>query len=58
MIHVEKLGGDTNILVDMGEDLTFTARLFGQHETDVGETLQFDFDPVNCLTFDATGQRI
>ncbi|ATF17335.1 ABC transporter ATP-binding protein [Phaeobacter gallaeciensis] len=58
VIHVEKLGGDTNILVDMGEDLTFTARLFGQHDTNVGEILQFDFNPANCLTFDANGQRI
>ncbi|AUQ59560.1 ABC transporter ATP-binding protein [Phaeobacter sp. HS012] len=58
VIHVEKLGGDTNILVDMGQDLTFTARLFGQHDTNVGETLQFDFDPANCLSFDEAGQRI
>ncbi|MVO18061.1 ABC transporter ATP-binding protein [Parasedimentitalea huanghaiensis] len=58
VIHVEKLGGDTNILIDLGDDLTFTSRVFGQYDTHVDQEITLDFDDTKCLSFDAEGQRI
>ncbi|MBP0482167.1 ABC transporter ATP-binding protein [Sagittula salina] len=56
--HVERLGGDTNLLVasDAGEG--FAVRLFGQDPTRVGDDVAFDFDDARALRFDALGRRM
>ena len=56
--HVERLGGDTNLLVvsEAGERLT--VRLFGQHSVSVGEAVGFDFNDENAFYFDSDHQRI
>jgi multiple sugar transport system ATP-binding protein len=55
--HVEKLGGDTNVLVDIPETSGITLRLFGQHDIEVKEQLQLDFDDAQSFLFDADGLR-
>ena len=56
--HVERLGGDTNLLVmsDAGE--TLTVRLFGQHSANVGEAVALDYEDRNAFFFDRNQQRI
>jgi multiple sugar transport system ATP-binding protein len=56
--HVEKLGGDTNILVQTGDGETVTMRIFGQYQVAVGDTLALDFDPCQAFLFDADGNRL
>lgn len=56
--HVEKLGGDTNILIDLGGGLSFTSREFGQYDIAIGDQVSIDFDDSKCLTFDSGGQRV
>ena len=55
--HVERLGGDTNLLVDHGADIV-TVRLFGQHDIAVGRATGLDWDEAHALRFDAQGQRL
>jgi len=55
--HVEHLGGDTNVLVNMDEHI-ITLRLFGQHPVKVGETIGLGFDPARAYLFDQNGQRV
>ena len=56
--HVERLGGDTNLLVTTAQDETLTVRLFGQHMAHVDEAVTLGFDPAHTFRFDAQGQRI
>lgn len=56
--HVERLGGDTNLLVKTAEDETLTVRIFGQDVTRVGETVELDFDDAMALTFDHQQRRV
>lgn len=56
--HVEKLGGDTNVLVDIGRGDPVTVRLFGQHAVEPDTDIQLDFDDVDGFLFDASGQRL
>ena len=56
--HVERLGGDTNLLVMTDESEPLTVRIFGQDPTGVGETVQLDFDDKNAFAFDKDQQRI
>ncbi|WIY26065.1 ABC transporter ATP-binding protein [Parasedimentitalea psychrophila] len=56
--HVEKLGGDTNILIDLGDGLSFTSRQFGQYDIAIGDQVTIDVDDSKCLTFDSEGQRV
>ncbi|MGB7242607.1 MAG: ABC transporter ATP-binding protein [Sulfitobacter sp.] len=56
--HVERLGGDTNILVMSDAKETLTVRLFGQHGTKVGEDVALDYDDRNAFFFDKDRQRI
>ena len=58
VVHVENLGGDTNIVVDIGDNLTFTSRMFGQYNAQVDQEIALDFDEGKCLIFDKDGQRI
>jgi len=55
--HVEHLGGDTNVLVNVDEHI-ITLRLFGQHPVKVGETIGLGFDPARAYLFDQNGQRV
>ncbi|AXI43375.1 ABC transporter ATP-binding protein [Sulfitobacter sp. SK011] len=56
--HVERLGGDTNLLVTTAEDETLTVRLFGQHMANVGDAVTLGFDAAHTFHFDADGKRI
>ncbi|MBC7143656.1 MAG: ABC transporter ATP-binding protein [Rhodobacteraceae bacterium] len=56
--HVERLGGDTNLLVTTDADATLTVRLFGQHDHRVGEAIALDYDPARAFAFDAEGRRL
>ena len=56
--HVEKLGGDTNILATLTSGDSVTMRLFGQHGYKVGETVQIGFDDTDIYLFDADGARL
>ncbi|MEM1237321.1 MAG: ABC transporter ATP-binding protein [Pseudomonadota bacterium] len=55
--HVEKLGGDTNIIGRV-DDHQFTLRLFGQHPVSGGQELALGFDPSKAYYFDHAGQRL
>lgn len=54
--HVEKLGGDTNVIATIG-DHNITARLFGQHDVAEGQILQLGFDPAKAFYFTEDGAR-
>lgn len=56
--YVERLGGDTNLLIhtDVGESLT--VRLFGQDLTPVGTRVSLDFDDARAFHFDETDARL
>jgi multiple sugar transport system ATP-binding protein len=56
--HVERLGGDTNLIVTLAGGEMVTVRLFGQHGAQVGEDVGLDFDPAAALDFDETGRRV
>ena len=55
--HVEQLGGDTNVIARVGEH-QITARLFGQHPVDAGQSLKLGFPPEKIYRFDGEGQRV
>ena len=56
--HVEKLGGDTNVLVTLSGGSTVTVRLFGQHDVDADTTVGLQFDDAHSFRFDASGARV
>ena len=56
--HIERLGAETNLLVDLDTDDVLTVRLFGQYSFDVGQKVGVDFDDANALFFGEDGQRI
>ncbi|WP_114287953.1 ABC transporter ATP-binding protein [Candidatus Halocynthiibacter alkanivorans] len=56
--HVERLGGDTNLLVSTDQGEILTVRLFGQNDTDVGAHIQLGFDPEMAFRFDQSDNRI
>ncbi len=56
--HVERLGGDTNLLVALTSGETVTVRLFGQHDHRVNEAVALDYDTGLAYAFDAEGRRI
>ena len=58
VIHVEKLGGDTNVLADIGIGENITIRQFGQYDVDPGAEITLEFDEADSFLFDATGLRI
>ncbi len=55
--HVERLGGDTNVIVAVG-DIALTARMFGQSPIKRGETVQITIRPDRIHYFDDDGMRI
>ncbi len=56
--HVERLGGDTNIVVQTRPDELATIRMFGQHQARVGDTVGLGFDPAKSYLFAADGSRL
>ncbi|MCU9850066.1 ABC transporter ATP-binding protein [Defluviimonas sp. WL0024] len=56
--HVERLGGDTNLLVRTDQGETLTVRLFGQNATEVGSRISLGFDAAAAFYFDDADQRI
>jgi len=55
--HVERLGGDTNIIAMLG-DLQLTARLFGQYAIEPGQTVSLSVAPERLYYFDEAGARV
>ena len=58
VIHVEKLGGDTNIVVNLSDGPNITVRLFGQHAHAANDDIKIGFDRSDMLVFDAAGNTI
>lgn len=58
VLHYERLGSDTHLVVDIGQDTTLVARLFGQLEFTLGSPVALDFDDKDALLFDNHGDRI
>ncbi|WP_170471518.1 ABC transporter ATP-binding protein [Ruegeria conchae] len=58
VVHVENLGADTNIMVDIGTGKPFTIRAFGQHRVEPGAQTGIAFDQANVLAFGEDGQRL
>ncbi|MCV2870778.1 ABC transporter ATP-binding protein [Defluviimonas sp. WL0050] len=56
--HVERLGGDTNLLVGTEAGDIVTVRLFGQHDQRVGQPITLGYDPSHAYAFDADGRRL
>ncbi|NVO58608.1 ABC transporter ATP-binding protein [Rhodobacteraceae bacterium B1Z28] len=56
--HVERLGGDTNLLVSTEQKEALTVRLFGQDSTAIGANIELDFDDQRAFAFDADNNRI
>ncbi|MFZ1660442.1 MAG: ABC transporter ATP-binding protein [Paracoccaceae bacterium] len=56
--HIERLGGDTNLLVITPAGELVTVRLFGQHDYAVDAPISLGFDPRHAYYFDSAGQRI
>ena len=55
--HVEQLGGDTNVIAHVN-DHQITARFFGQHAIDEGQSLRLGFTPESVYYFDTQGARL
>lgn len=58
--HVEKLGGDTNVVVRVDRvEEQMTVRLFDQHDINTGEAVKLDFNDKDSFLFDTeTGLRV
>ncbi|MGB3279553.1 MAG: ABC transporter ATP-binding protein [Pseudorhodobacter sp.] len=56
--HVERLGGDTNLLVKTDKAELLTVRLFGQDGTKVGAQIGLDYNAKNAFNFDQNGARV
>ncbi len=56
--HVERLGGDTNVLAVTTSGDEITVRLFGQHPIEVGAEVDLGFNPDDSYLFDDQGRRI
>ncbi|WP_187429735.1 Maltose/maltodextrin import ATP-binding protein MalK [Roseobacter fucihabitans] len=56
--HVERLGGDTNLLVHTQQEEALTVRIFGQDDTPVGADIELDFEDAHAFAFDDQHQRV
>ena len=56
--HVERLGGDTNLLVTSPQNETLTLRLFGQHDHHVDDKISLNYNDRQAYAFDTDGRRI
>jgi len=55
--HLEHLGADTNVYVEIEEEL-ITIRLFGQRDYEVGSTAYLAFSNDDVFLFDEAGSRV
>jgi multiple sugar transport system ATP-binding protein len=55
--HVERLGGDTNLMVSTDTGEKITVRLFGQHDVSVDQAVTLKYHEENAFYFDADGVR-
>jgi multiple sugar transport system ATP-binding protein len=58
VVHYERLGTDTHVIVDIGEGKHLTVRLVGQSEFALDAPISLDFDDDKAVLFDAQGDRI
>ena len=58
VVHFERLGSDTHVIVDIGKGQTLVARLTGQSEFTLDEPISLDYEDSNALRFDTEGQRV
>ncbi|TYC53016.1 ABC transporter ATP-binding protein [Rhodobacterales bacterium] len=58
VIHVEQLGGDTNVIVDIGSEAPFTVRLFGQYAVEPGTEVHLGFEDAKTYRFGSDGTRL
>ena len=58
VVHVERLGGDTNVLVDIGAAENVTLRLFGQYDIAPDANIALDFEDKHAFHFDKDGNRL
>ena len=56
--HVEKLGGETLVYVNVADQGLLTVRLFGEHNFMVDETVHVTPDASRAFHFDAAGLRL
>jgi multiple sugar transport system ATP-binding protein len=56
--HVERLGGDTNLIVILPTGDTCTVRLFGQHDYSVDSAITLDYADRHAFAFDEKGARL
>ncbi len=56
--HVEKLGGETLVYVNVPGQGLLTIRLFGEHDFSVDETVQLTPDASRAFHFNAAGLRL
>jgi multiple sugar transport system ATP-binding protein len=56
--HIERLGGDTNLLIALPDGQTCTVRLFGQHDYHIDAPVALTWADRHAFAFDAKGTRI
>ena len=56
--HVERLGGDTNVIIHTVGGDQMTMRLFGQHDVAIDADINVDFQDRDMFLFDQGGQRV
>ncbi len=56
--HVERLGGDTNVIMHTNKGDQVTVRLFGQHDVSVDADISVDFNDHDLFMFDQAGMRV
>lgn len=57
-IHYERLGSDTHLIVDIGQQEPIIVRLVGQREFDLDTSIALNFDDESAHFFDQNGKRI
>jgi multiple sugar transport system ATP-binding protein len=57
VLHVEQLGGDTNVVARINE-VQVTARFFGQHAIEPGQIIGLNANPDRLYFFDDDGTRL
>ena len=58
VVHFERLGSETHVIVDIGKGVSIVARLSGQHEFTLNQTISMNYDDANALRFDRDGNRL
>ena len=58
VLHYERLGTDTHVIVNLDKADPITVRLVGQKEFDLEAPVSLDFEDTSAVLFDAHGDRI